>query len=97
MSYKITRRDLVGGIAIGAGGLLLGGCNKKSTSPTETAARPTPHSRNYSGYYPPTETGMRGSHEGSYEVAHALSWRGEKPSAIGHWTNTTTLSLWELA
>jgi spermidine dehydrogenase len=23
---------------------------------------------------------MRGSHEGSYEVAHALSWRGEKPS-----------------
>jgi spermidine dehydrogenase len=23
---------------------------------------------------------MRGSHEGSYEVAHALSWRGEKPA-----------------
>ena len=31
-------------------------------------------------YYPPTLTGMRGSHEGSYEVAHALSWRGEKPA-----------------
>ena len=81
MSYKITRRDLVGGIAIGAGGLLLGGCDRKSTSPLETAALPNPHSRNYSGYYPPTETGMRGSHEGSYEVAHALSWQGQKPSA----------------
>ena len=23
---------------------------------------------------------MRGSHEGSYEVAHALAWRGEKPA-----------------
>ena len=79
MSYKITRRDLVGGIAIGAGGLLLGGCDKKSTSPAEVSALPTPHSRNYSGYYPPAETGMRGSHEGSYEVAHALSWRGERP------------------
>ena len=81
MSYKITRRDLVEGIAIGAGGLLLGGCDRKSTSPLETAALPNPHSRNYSGYYPPTETGMRGSHEGSYEVAHALSWQGQKPSA----------------
>ena len=81
MSYRITRRDLVGGIAISAGGLLLGGCDKKSTSPVETAAPSTPHLRNHSGYYPPTKTGMRGSHEGSYEVAHALSWRGEKPSA----------------
>ena len=32
-----------------------------------------------SDYYPPTLTGMRGSHEGSYEVAHELAWRGNKP------------------
>jgi spermidine dehydrogenase len=32
------------------------------------------------GYYPPALTGMRGSHDGSFEVAHALAWRGEKPS-----------------
>ena len=32
-------------------------------------------------YYPPTLTGMRGSHEGSYEVAHALAWNGQKPSS----------------
>lgn len=31
-------------------------------------------------YYPPTLTGMRGSHEGSYEVAHSLAWRGQKPA-----------------
>ncbi|MDB2554897.1 NAD(P)/FAD-dependent oxidoreductase, partial [Porticoccaceae bacterium] len=30
---------------------------------------------------PPTLTGMRGSHEGSYEVAHALAWNGQKPSS----------------
>jgi spermidine dehydrogenase len=31
-------------------------------------------------YYPPVLTGIRGSHEGSFEVAHALAWRGEKPT-----------------
>ncbi len=31
-------------------------------------------------YYPPTLTGMRGSHKGSYEVAHALAWKGQKPA-----------------
>jgi spermidine dehydrogenase len=80
MSHKVTRRDLVGGIAIVTGGLLLGGCNKKSAPPMDTTATSAPRLKNHSGYYPPTETGMRGSHEGSYEVAHALSWRGEKPS-----------------
>ena len=28
--------------------------------------------QNQPGYYPPALTGMRGSHEGSYQVAHAL-------------------------
>ncbi len=27
------------------------------------------------GYYPPGLTGLRGSHPGSYEVAHALAWQ----------------------
>jgi len=34
-----------------------------------------------STYYPPTLTGMRGSHAGSFEVAHALAWQGQKPDA----------------
>lgn len=67
-------------MAIGAGGLLLGGCaDDLPTGFTNelplVSLAPTPGS-----YYPPTLTGMRGSHEGSYEVAHALSWRGEKPA-----------------
>ena len=32
-------------------------------------------------YYPPTLTGMRGSHVGSFEVAHALAWQGQKPDS----------------
>ncbi len=31
--------------------------------------------------YPPTLTGMRGNHPGSFEVSHALAWGGEKPVA----------------
>ena len=80
LSKQIKRRDFVGGMAIGAGGLLLGGCaDDLPTGFTNelplASLAPTPGS-----YYPPTLTGMRGSHEGSYEVAHALSWRGEKPA-----------------
>lgn len=30
-------------------------------------------------HYPPLLTGMRGSHDGSYEVAHKLAWGGQKP------------------
>jgi len=29
---------------------------------------------------PPALTGLRGSHPGSYEAAHALAWRGDKPA-----------------
>ena len=41
-------------------------------------------------YYPPTLTGMRASHKGSFEVAHALAWQGKKPANTRHWTSTTT-------
>ena len=29
-------------------------------------------------YYPPRLTGMRGSHPGSFEIAHRLAWAGER-------------------
>ena len=80
MSKQIKRRDFVSGMAIGAGGLLLAGCT--DAPPVSFSNRVPRGSRAPSSgsYYPPTLTGMRGSHEGSYEVAHALSWRGEKPA-----------------
>jgi spermidine dehydrogenase len=78
MTKKITRRDLLNGMAIGAGGSVLNlyaGNVWASTSNNTLSNTPnvTPD------YYPPTLTGMRGSHDGSFEVAHALSWQGQKP------------------
>ncbi|HIG44687.1 MAG TPA: NAD(P)/FAD-dependent oxidoreductase [Gammaproteobacteria bacterium] len=80
MRIKITRRDLLNGIAIGTGGLILqaygsepnGNPASVATGFKSSAAPP---------YYPPTLTGMRGSHDGSYEVAHALAWQGQKPKS----------------
>ncbi|KZY30269.1 hypothetical protein A3752_07715 [Oleiphilus sp. HI0081] len=78
MKKSITRRDFLNGsaLAIGAMGLssstawaqLLGASGEATT------LGPLP-----ADYYPPTLTGLRGSHKGSFEVAHSLAWRGEKP------------------
>ena len=76
MALKITRRDFLNGMAIGAGaGLLMPGQVIGQTT-ASLASGKLP-----GDYYPPTLTGMRGSHEGSYEVAHALAWNGQKPSS----------------
>lgn len=61
MSDSITRRDFVNGVAVAvASGLGLG-----------SSALATPQAGDPSAY-PPARTGLRGSHEGSYEVAHGL-------------------------
>ena len=75
MTSKITRRDFLNGVAIGAGTILLMPGQLLAQSAGFTATNKFP-----SDYYPPTLTGMRGSHEGSYEVAHALAWNGQKPA-----------------
>ena len=82
MTTHVTRRDFLNGVAIGAGGLLLQACGSDLEPPADmSSAAPTRFTpRDPSAYYPPTLTGMRGSHEGSFEVAHALAWRGEKPA-----------------
>jgi spermidine dehydrogenase len=66
----LTRRGFVGGVAgAGAGAALaplaLGGCDG-TASGAPAAAQDLP------GYYPPQKTGLRGSHPGSFDVAHAL-------------------------
>ena len=67
MNRAITRRDFLNGMAIGAAGLVsspwLAGLD---------AAAAVQFAQDAAGYYPPALTGMRGSHDGSYEVAHAL-------------------------
>ncbi|EED34654.1 twin-arginine translocation pathway signal [Luminiphilus syltensis NOR5-1B] len=59
----LTRRDFLNGTLLTAGACAL--------TPLElmAAAPKTP--------YPPALTGLRGSQPGSFDVAHALAWRGE--------------------
>ena len=74
--HTITRRDFLNGaaVSIAAGATL---------SPFQLLAgedNPGLPQSLSEDYYPPILTGMRGSHDGSFDVAHALAWRGEKPS-----------------
>jgi len=64
---NVTRRDFVQGAAAGsaAAATALG-----LTAPA-AAALPA-HPDEPGGYYPPLRTGLRGSHPGSFETAHAL-------------------------
>ena len=77
MARNITRRDFLNGaaIALAAGATL----SPRELLALEAGAAP-PRSPIGKDYYPPTLTGMRGSHDGSFEVAHALAWRGEAPT-----------------
>ena len=77
MDTKITRRDLLNGIVIGAGGSFLQAYSGRAVGNPAGTAGFEPNAM--PSYYPPTLTGMRGSHDGSYEVAHALAWQGQKP------------------
>ncbi len=61
-SSGITRRDFLNGVALGTAG---------SLAPAGLLAAAADN-------YPPTLTGMRGSHAGSFEVAHALAWAGHR-------------------
>src|SRR5262245_36604653 len=71
MKPTISRRDFLNGVALSlaAGAALESGAFAADPQPSITS--PT--------YYPPTLTGMRGSHQGSYEAAHALVMAGQKP------------------
>ena len=60
----IERRELLAGLALTG----LAGCSGATAGDRAATAEP----QNQPGYYPPTRTGMRGSHPGSFEPAHAL-------------------------
>jgi len=68
MDRDITRRDFLNGTSIAVGGSLL------ATPLTQVmAAMESPRSAQMMpGYYPPARDGLRGSHPGSFEVAHQL-------------------------
>ncbi len=63
MHRKITRRDFINGVAVTAGAAIM---------PWDLLADPQIEVQNAPNYYPPAKIGMRGSHPGSFEAAHAL-------------------------
>lgn len=72
MKHKITRRDFINGVAIGAGAGFLNPISFSAHSANVRTDAP----------YPPLRSGMRGNHPGSYDAMHALAWNDEKPA--GH-------------
>jgi len=70
----IERREMLGGMLAG-GALALSGCGRQNG----VASLATSEPQNESGYYPPERMGLRGSHPGSFENAHALRDGALKP------------------
>jgi spermidine dehydrogenase len=79
MTRSITRRDFLNGVSIAVGASLVAGSPWLEAfgipdSPFAPEKDP--------GYYPPAKTGMRGSHDGSFEVAHELRDGKNWPEAV---------------
>jgi spermidine dehydrogenase len=75
---NITRRDFLNGVALS----LAAGT---SLSPLELLAQ----GRVAAPFYPPALTGLRGSHLGSFEIAHAVAMAGAKFAYPGEQTDST--------
>ena len=69
MHRRIARRDFLNGVAIGTGSLAL---QEFLPSLAWAEANDGIAQQDRPGYYPPTLTGLRGSHPGSFEQAHNL-------------------------
>src|SRR5215468_9787836 len=65
MDRPITRRDFLNGAAMAIGSSVLS--PNANLLPGQSKKR-----QNLEGYYPPASTGLRGSHLGSFEIAHRL-------------------------
>lgn len=70
MHREITRRDFLNGVAVTAGAALMpwdlvaAGLGREEDQSANPEKSPN--------YYPPALTGMRGSHPGSFDIAHSL-------------------------
>src|SRR5579859_1666942 len=78
MGRNITRRDFLNGVGVALTSSMLPTSHVSAFAAMMQQAQREGESGGE--YYPPTRTGMRGSHPGSFEVAHALTM-GE------HWDN----------
>jgi spermidine dehydrogenase len=67
LDRKITRRDFMNGVAMTIGATAI-----PHHLHGQMAVPPSGEPQNAPGYDPPAKTGLRGSHEGSYTVAHSV-------------------------
>ena len=65
MNADISRRDFLNGVSVAIGASLL---------PASSVAQDI-GAQDLAGYYPPELSGMRGSHPGSFTVAHEARGR----------------------
>jgi len=70
MHLKVSRRDFIHGISLASLGAALPGIAYANEQPL--------HKASTAEYYPPTKTGLRGSHPGAFENAHLLAREGKK-------------------
>lgn len=66
LGQPISRRDFINGAAVAITGALAPGLSLASAPAAGQGAQDA------ADYYPPTRTGLRGHHPGSFETAHAL-------------------------
>ena len=78
MQRAITRRDFVQGAAVATGAALQTGALGLPNIATASTSVGATVQGTMAVDYPPIKTGMRGSHPGAYEIAHALARDGAK-------------------
>lgn len=86
MNRAIPRRDFLNGVSIAVGSTVMNGGFPGLEWIAEAVEEQFPQDK--AGYYPPTLTGMRGSHDGSFEAAHLLRdgdfWKNNRqPTSTG--------------
>jgi spermidine dehydrogenase len=81
MNRGISRRDFLNGVAIAAGGTLVGGGIGTETL-VAAAAFDEYAPEKAPDYYPPARMGLRGNHDGTFTFAHRLR-DGEGADAFG--------------
>ena len=87
MSREITRRDFLNGVAVGVGGTLVGRGMATETM-LAAAALDEFAPEKASDYYPPSRTGIRGNHDGTFTFAHRLR-DGEGADSFGDAVSTS--------
>lgn len=77
MSGGVKRRDLIHGVALAGLGSLLP--SKALADAVDAASR--------SSFYPPALTGLRGNHDGAWEIAHLAARSGQTFAAVDEDSN----------